>query len=101
MSCAKIVRPVFIHHSSGASGMAREYLRRQIDFGLFHGQAHIYTQLNDLSEIDSWTLLIPTLYAECSYQSLALFPTAEEGKHIEMQTDSKFMGAESHEKTSV
>src|SRR6266571_1904419 len=58
MSCAKIVRPVFIHHSSGASGMAREYLRRQIDFGLFHGQAHIYTQLNDLSEIDSWTLLI-------------------------------------------
>jgi hypothetical protein len=38
--------------------MAREYPQIQIDFGPTCWQAHVYTQLNDLSEIDSWTVLI-------------------------------------------
>jgi hypothetical protein len=41
--------------------MAREYAQLQIDLGPARWQAHVYTHFNDLSEIDSWTVLICNL----------------------------------------
>jgi hypothetical protein len=58
MSCAKIVRPVFIRHSPSVSGMAREYAQLQIDFAPARWQTHVRTHFSDLSITDSWTVLI-------------------------------------------
>jgi hypothetical protein len=61
MSCAKIVRPVFIRYSPGLPGMAREYAQFQIDLRPVHWQTHVYTHFNDPSQLDSWTVLIINL----------------------------------------
>src|SRR6266576_3937221 len=61
MRCAKIVRPVFIRHSPGVPGMAREYAQFQIDLRPVPWQTHVSTHFNDPSQLDSWTVLIVDL----------------------------------------
>jgi hypothetical protein len=44
--------------------MARDYAQLQIDLGPARWQLHVYTHFNDLSENDSWTVLI----SDCRFE---------------------------------